>query len=163
MSKKRGRAIVRFFNAYGLKEYYMLWKHYKISFGKSGKEPMLITVIDKRRKTKGLTDRFKGIVSMFALAKANDVPFRIIYNHPIELTDFLVPNTYNWVPQPGELSDQVWDVRFRIMTKQPPLSKLTKMFPLRKQVLVYAKVDYLEKINNTYNKQYRWEIGRAHV
>lgn len=156
MDDKTRRAIVRFSNAYGLKEYYMLLKHYRVSFGKSDKKPMLVSVVDNRRKTKGLTDRFKGIVSMYALAKATGVPFRAVFNHPVELTDFLVPNTYNWIPQAGELSDMVRDVRFKIMNKQPPLSKITRMFPLTKQVMVYAKVDYLEEINRKYNQDYRW-------
>src|SRR3546814_8295226 len=42
------------------------------------------------------------------------------------------------------------------MSKQPPLRRLTKLFPLKKQVLVYAKVDYLDKINKKYNQQYQW-------
>lgn len=149
------RAIVRFFNFYGLKEYYMVLKHYRFSTNRVGK-PMLVSVVDDRRKTKGLTDRFKGIVSVYALAKANGVPFRCIFNHPMELTEFLLPNTYNWVAGPGELSESVWEVRFRIMTKQPPLQRLTNLFPLRKQVLVYAKVDYLDKINKKYSQQYQW-------
>lgn len=149
------KAIVRFFNAYGLKEYYMVLKYYKFS-GKRTRTPMLVSVVDGRRKTKGLTDRFKGIVSVYALAKSQGVPFRCIFNHPMELTDFLVPNAYDWIPKPGELSESVWDARFRIMSKQPPLSRLTNLFPLKKQVYIYAKVDYLEKINRKYNKHYQW-------
>ena len=149
------KTIVRFFNAYGLKEYYMTLKYHRFSAQRIRK-PMLVAVVDKRRKTKGLTDRFKGIVSVYALAKANGVPFRCIFNHPMDLTDFLVPNSYDWVVKPGELSGSVWDVRFRIMSKQPPLSRLTNLFPLKKQVLVYAKVDYLALINRKYNQQYQW-------
>lgn len=149
------RAIVRFLNAYGLKEYYMVLRYYKL-YGKRARVPMLISVVDDRRKTKGLTDRFKGIVSVYALAKAQGVPFRCVFNHPMELTDFLVPNVYDWIPKPSELSESVWDIRFRIMSKQPPLSRLTKLFPLKKQVYIYAKVDYLDKINKKYNTSYQW-------
>ncbi|HWK98683.1 MAG TPA: hypothetical protein VNQ55_02000 [Parapedobacter sp.] len=155
MSNKIKKGIVRFFNAYGLKEYYMVLKHYRLSANRVSK-PMLVSVVDSRRQTKGLTDRFKGIVSVYALAKAQGVPFRCIFNYPMELTEFLVPHAYDWVPKPGELSESVWDVRFRIMSKQPPLRRLTNLFPLKKQVLIYAKVDYLELINKKYNQQYRW-------
>ncbi len=155
MGRNIKKDIVRFFNAYGLKEYYMVLKHYRFS-AKRVRKPMLVSVVDSRRKTKGLTDRFKGIVSVYALAKANDVPFRCIFNHPMELADFLMPNTYNWVPALSELSESVWDVRFRIMSKQPPLRRLTGLFPLKKQVLVYAKVDYLDQINRQYHQQYQW-------
>src|SRR5690606_6508481 len=63
---------------------------------------------------------------------------------------------YDWAGEPKDFSQSVWDVRFRIMNKQPPLSRLTKLFPLKRQVLVYAKVDYLELINRKYNCQYQW-------
>lgn len=156
MEERQKRAVIRFFNAYWLKEYVMLLKHCEVYFSKSGKQPMLISVIDKRRKTKGLTDRFKGIVSMYALSKAIGVPFRLIFDHPFELSEFLEPHAYNWKPQAGELSDCVSDVRFKIMSKQPPLSKLTKIFPLTRQVWVYAKVDYLEEINAQYHTDFHW-------
>lgn len=156
MEEKKKRAIVRFFNAYWLKEYFMVLRHCDLYFTKSGKQPMLISVVDNRRKTKGLTDRFKGIVSMYALSKAVGVPFRLIFNHPVELSEFLIPNAYNWDPHPGELSGSVPEVRFKIMSKQPPLSKLTQIFPLTQQVWVYAKVDYLDEINQTYQTSFKW-------
>lgn len=155
MSTSLKKTIVRFFNFYGLKEYYMTLKYHRFA-GQRTRRPMLVATVDKRRKTKGLTDRFKGIVSVYALAKANNVPFRCLFNHPMELTDFLVPNTYGWIAKSDELSDSVWEVRFRIMSKQPPLSRLTRLFPLKKQVHVYAKVDYLDLINQKYNQQYQW-------
>src|SRR3546814_42205 len=92
------KSIVLFCNAYGLKEFYLLLKYYRFSLTGSGKKPMLISMVDNRRKGKGLTDRFKGIVSVYALSKIEKVPYRCIYNHPCQLTDFLEPNEYNWIP-----------------------------------------------------------------
>jgi len=149
------RSIVRFFNAYGLKEYYLVFKYFRLT-GRPVEKPMLISVVDHRRKTKGLTDRFKGIVSVYALAKAQGIPFRCVFTHPMELADFLVPNTYNWIPRLEELSESAREVRFRIMNKQPPLRRITNLFPLKKQVYIYAKVDYLDQINRKYNQQYQW-------
>ncbi len=155
MRKNTKLAILRFFNAYGLKEYYMLLKYNKLS-EKPVNKPMLISTVDNRRNCQGLTDRFKGIISVYALAKANDVPFRVLFTHPFELTDFLVPNSYDWVPKADELSDAVSDVRFKIMRKQPRLKRLLRMLPLKKQVRVYAANDYLEEVNVSYNQHFQW-------
>ena len=114
MEERQKRAVIRFFNAYWLKEYVMLLKHCEVYFSKSGKQPMLISVIDKRRKTKGLTDRFKGIVSMYALSKAIGVPFRLIFDHPFELSEFLEPHAYNWKPQAGERPPRGSSAPFRL-------------------------------------------------
>lgn len=157
MSNGLKQRVVRFFNAYGLKEYYMLLKYNKISFGKA-KEPMLVAVVDHRRHCQGLADRFKGIVTVYALAKAINVPFRCVFTHPFHLKDFLEPNTYNWLPQPEELSNNIRDARFKIMRKQPTLERLFKVLPLKKQVFVYANYDYLGEINEKYNKNYEWGV-----
>lgn len=117
---------------------------------------MLISMVDGRRLGKGLTDRFKGIISVYALSKAINAPYRCIYNHPIQLVDFLMPNGYNWVPQSSELSESVSGVRFKLLRKQHTIKRLLKVLPLRKQVRVYANLDYLDEINYKYNQQYQW-------
>lgn len=150
------KSITLFFNAYGLKEIQMLLKYHKFSFRKSDKQPMLISMVDGRRLGKGLTDRFKGIISVYALSKAINAPYRCIYNHPIHLTEFLAPNEYNWVPQSSELSETVSGVRFKLLRKQHTIKRLLKVVPLRKQVRVYANLDYLDEINYKYNQQYQW-------
>ena len=150
------KSVTLFFNAYGLKEIQMLLKYHKFSLRRSEKMPMLISMVDGRRLGKGLTDRFKGIVSVYALAKANDVLFRCIYNHPIQLVDFLVPNDYNWLPQPEELSDTVSGVRFKLLRKQHTIKRLLKVLPPKKQIRVYANLDYVDEINSKDNQQYQW-------
>src|SRR5690606_29452222 len=72
------------------------------------------------------------------------------------LTEFLAPNKYNWTPQSSELSETVSGVRFKLLRKQHTIRRLLKVLPLRKQVRVYANLDYLDEINRKYNKQYQW-------
>lgn len=150
------KSLVLFFNAYGLKEYYMLLKYYKLSPSGPDKEPMLISMVDSRRQGKGLTDRFKGIVSVYALSKAENVPYRCIYNHPCQLTDFFEPNLYNWIPREGELSESVRDVRLKLLRKQRTVKRLLKVLPVKKQLRVYANLDYLDEINRVYHTGYDW-------
>src|SRR3546814_14514581 len=88
--KNLKKSVTFFFNSYWLVEYVMLLKYQQLSFRKSDKKPMLVSIVDNRRRCNGLTDRFKGIIRVYALAKAIDVPYRCIYNHPVFLTSFLV-------------------------------------------------------------------------
>ena len=152
------KSITLFFNAYGLREVYMLLKYNKLSLRGPNVSPMLISIVDNKRQAKGLTDRFKGIVSVYALAKATNVPFRCIYTHPIQLTDFLYPNEYNWLPEKAELSETISGVRFKLLRKQHTIKRLLKVFPLTKQIRVYANLDYLDEINRRYGRQYRWGV-----
>lgn len=162
--KRIKKSVVLFFNSYWLKEYYMLLKYYrwpargeKSAAGPRPKrEPMLISMVDNRRQGKGLTDRFKGIVSIYALAKAENLPYRCIFNHPCQLSDFLVPNAYNWLPRPGELADEIDEVRIKLLRKQATIKRLLKALPLKKQMRVYANLDYLNEINRVYRRNFHW-------
>ena len=134
----------------------MLLKYHRLSLHRPDTNPMLVSMVDGRRLGKGLTDRFKGIVSVYALSKATNVPYRCVYTHPFDLTDFLVPNEYDWLPRPGELNDTVRGVRFKLLRKQHTIKRLLTVFPLKRQIRVYANLDYLDEINNRYRQQYEW-------
>ena len=114
ISKNRKLAIMRFLNSYPLQELFLLLKYHKLKRSEH-KEPMLIISIDGRRNTQGLADRFSGIVSMYALSKALNVPFRCMFIHPFNLTDFLQPNIYDWSPKEEEISESINGVRYCIL------------------------------------------------
>ena len=44
----------------------------------------------------GLCDRLKGITTLYGWCKENDIDFRIHHIHPFKLTNYLIPNDYNW-------------------------------------------------------------------
>ena len=44
----------------------------------------------------GLCDRFKGIVTCYRWCKKNGKEFKILFNHPFNLVDYVVPNMYDW-------------------------------------------------------------------
>jgi hypothetical protein len=149
------RFFVKIVNAYWLQEIFILLKTTTFSADKRN-QPMLISVIDKNRKSQGLTDRFKGIVSVFALSKALNVPFKCDFVQPFQLSEFLIPNNYNWLPESNELSLNRSEVRYRILRKEPTIKKILNVLPLKKQIRVYANVDYLDEINKRFNKNYQW-------
>jgi len=44
----------------------------------------------------GIADRFKGITTLYGLCKEADIDFKICHKHPFELSDYLIPNQYDW-------------------------------------------------------------------
>lgn len=55
----------------------------------------------------GLSDRLRGIVSIYAECKKQGLPFRIVFE-PLHLEDYLSPNKYDWRIKDG---DVCWDVK----------------------------------------------------
>lgn len=52
--------------------------------------------ISPKLKHPGLADRLKAIISCYYIAKQNGYQFKIIFNNPFHLDDFLKPNKVDW-------------------------------------------------------------------
>lgn len=44
----------------------------------------------------GLCDRFKGITTLYGWCKECGLDFRVFHIHPFDLSDYLIPNQYDW-------------------------------------------------------------------
>jgi hypothetical protein len=51
----------------------------------------------------GLNDRLRGIILLYEMSKRLGVDFRINYIYPVKLSDFLIPNDYDWRIEPSEI------------------------------------------------------------
>lgn len=70
---------------------------------------MLIYMADGKMRHGGISDRLRGAVSVYKLCKNNGFVFKIHFVHPFDLSEFLIPNTYNWLL----LSDEIiYDKRY---------------------------------------------------
>lgn len=70
-----------------------------------GDQPFSIVVcIDGAYRQGGLSDRIRGIVSIYAYCKQHHIPFYIHSTFPFELKDYLVPNQYDWYIAPEAVS-----------------------------------------------------------
>lgn len=148
--------LVKIVNAYPVKEFFLSFQNFGLKVKPCKTGALLMSVIDKKRSTQGLTDRFKGIVSVYAFSKLNHVPFRVLFNFPFELTRFLTPNTYNWIPSDDELNQSVFSTRFVIMRKRPSFERMFRLMPLNKQYRVYSNLDYLSQINQKFDSELVW-------
>lgn len=63
----------------------------------------VVYVCDGRTLAGGLADRFKGILSLFAICQEMGYDFRIHYTSPFRLEDFLLPADHDWRISPEEL------------------------------------------------------------
>ena len=74
-----------------------LLKYYSPSNAKAlNSEPMLIYMADGKAKHGGLSDRFCGLISCYSYCKENNIKFKIFFNSPYPLEEFLSPNGYDW-------------------------------------------------------------------
>lgn len=107
----------------------------------------------------GFADRLKGMISCYAYAKAIDTPFRIEHISPFELSDYLVPNQYDWNLKPGEKS---YNLRYAspVCFVQNVLGYHSlKFFRLSKkrQHHLYTNTNYIKDINEKFGKNYQFK------
>lgn len=67
------------------------------------KRKRVIYLCDGRTLAGGLADRFKGILSLYAICQEMDYDFRIHYTSPYLLEDFLQPAEHDWRISAGDL------------------------------------------------------------
>jgi len=61
----------------------------------------------------GLCDRLQGIVSLYKISKENDIPFKIWFDYPFYLDEFLIPNEVNWIIPKENISFECSKIKVR--------------------------------------------------
>lgn len=103
----------------------------------------VVAVVDGRLYTGGMTDRFIGIISLYALAKTYNIPFRIKYTSPFNLTDYLLPNKYNWIPSEGDYIESSLTSKVVYAVGEPRFDKRLRNLIGIKQIHFYGNRDLL--------------------
>ena len=88
-------------------------------------------VYDPKQKHPGLTDRLKVICCVYYIAKINGFEFKLIFDTPFKLHDYLECNKYDWVGHWDDLSFSYANTRllaYNGMGKIPRLSKKHKQY-----------------------------------
>ncbi len=137
-----------------LVEYKRLFKYYTLQ--KSCKKNLYISLIDGRYYHGGMADRFKGMVSIYAFCKAQNLDYRICYKYPFQLENYLIPNIYNWQLKDNEfLSYNIFHSKPLILSKETEGKRLFRTRS-NKQFHIYFNRDILEQINTHFQKNYQW-------
>lgn len=101
---KRALYANRFYNWYIFsRKLSRLWyetanKHYanSMAYSERAQSKTVIFLCNGFVEHGGWGDRLKGILSTYAVCKNIGVDFRLSFTSPFPLTDYLVPNTYDW-------------------------------------------------------------------
>ncbi len=64
----------------------------------------------------GVADRLRNILSVYSFCKEYGLDFRIKYTHPFELTDYLVPNLYDWRIADNRISKSLLDTKVLLLS-----------------------------------------------
>ena len=92
----------------------------------------------------GLSDRLRGIISIYAECKRQRLPFKIVFE-PLHLQDYLVPNQYDWQI---EAKNICWDLK-----KVYPCTLLTYNNNLENSAQINAQKKILQYYLNKSYKQ----------
>lgn len=75
----------------------------QLAVNRSIAKKRVVYLCDGRTVAGGLADRFKGLLSLYALCLEAGYEFRICYTRPFRLADYLPPVDYDWRIEPEEL------------------------------------------------------------
>lgn len=75
----------------------------RLTLKRANRVNTLIFYLDPTIGHPGLADRLKAIVSCYYIAMENGLDFKIIFNHPFKLIDYLQPNKVNWECEESDL------------------------------------------------------------
>ena len=65
---------------------------------------LLVLMFDEYGYQTGLADRLRAIASVYHWCANNNFLFKVYFNHPFNLSDYLIPNKYDWVITKSELN-----------------------------------------------------------
>lgn len=81
-----------------------LWrKYYKAEGSAFDALPACVAMFDGRVNQGGLCDRLWGAVSAYLYCKDNDIPFKLHFVSPFQLTDYLLPASIDWIIDNSDL------------------------------------------------------------
>ena len=71
-------------------------KPYDATSHESTEGKTVVFVCNGNNESGGWADRLKGILSTYEVCKEESIAFRLLFTSPFQLTDYLLPNTYDW-------------------------------------------------------------------
>lgn len=133
-------------------------RKYPYYFSLKNKEqvnPIAIFSMDGKMFSNGFADRLRGMISIYAYAKCNNIEFRIDHHIPFKLEDYFVPNHYDWRLKKDEKNYNLYNSLPIVLldyTKGKRLLYLNK----RKQYHFFSNINCIEYLNKHYHKNYKY-------
>ena len=118
--------------------------------------PCIIFMADGRCPHGGIVDRFKGIVTMYALSKVNTLPFYINYTSPFNIDVVLFPHFYDWKIKDNILSHSFYGTKIIVAYSEYKNPYRIFFIDKKKQNHIYYGYNSLDLINSKYGTNYEW-------
>lgn len=129
-------------------------KHVKVDI------PTIIFNVDGKTAHGGLSDRLRGAFATYHYAKSNNLGFRILWNSPFNLSDYLEPNSVDWEISSDEKSKNLSECAFRFFNSycyidndEKSFFKLLKTPNYKKEIHVYCNTTIREDLYAVYFKE----------
>lgn len=147
---RNSKLVIEFIHQ--IKEWIYRFKYLSIT-NNMNKSRMGIAMIDGRILHGGMSDRFKGIISFYYYCLSKGIDFRINYSSPYYITDYLVPNKYDWTIDQKDIPNSIFNVRPFIATAEMG-SRLLRL-NTNKTILYYGNRDISRSATSPY-ANYNW-------
>lgn len=135
------------------------WVKYMITFKHIYRDgPMMsigiktvVFIIDGKTPHGGLSDRLRGLFSIYYYCKQKGYHFKIAWNYPFRLQDYLKPANENWIAEDWELASNRKMVSFRFFNSYSMMNNKEKdyfeLLDFRKPIAhVYSNVTLHEEL-----------------
>jgi len=128
-----------------LKELILYFRFYTLKKGYC--KPFIIYMADGRLDHGGLTDRLKGIVSIYAYCKQNNREFKIHFVSPYNILCYLQSNIYDHTINTEAISYDVWSAKPCYMMDLFDYDVFKRKLKANKQLHCYCNIDFTEQMN----------------
>lgn len=133
-------------------------QYYSDSNSHKSSNKMIIFMTNSKLRSGGLADRLRGIVSVFDYCLKMNIEFKIFFIEPFRLSDYLIPNEYDWYISEDQISynskdsypvclipynEKVFNINLESHYQRYIFSKLTNK--KQSQIHVYTNVFFGEK------------------
>ena len=132
----------------------------RFHFGKRKfpEKQILIMKVDGKHFHGGLADRLKGMISLYHYCLIKGIGFRISHIYPFELSDYLLPNEYDWqIKDSDNITLHLLESKYFHLVGDGSIKRLAKL-KTGKQIHCYANRDYVELLNEHYNTDFDWKF-----
>ncbi len=119
------------------------------------KKQRVVFMIDGKTIHGGLSDRIRGLLSVYHYCKLNDKEFRVCFINPFYLEEYLNPNKVDWLIKYDDLSFCRKEVSFRYFNSYCNLNNKEKEYfnllhSSKKEIHVYSNVTIREDLFKKY-------------
>lgn len=122
----------------------------------------VVFMLDGRAIHGGLTDRLKGICSVYSYCKLHNIPFYLHAVYPFRLSDYLEPNSYDWtiseedISYDSNISTPVVLNDYQLNTRFHNYYLSSRLLSKKKQIHIYGNTPFLDShFNESFNELFR--------